>query len=53
MSVQEELVDSGHIWKGAWILEVMKTGAPGNTSALGRESSEPGGSDPESLLGPL
>lgn len=53
MSMQVELVDSGHIWKGAWILEVMKTGAPENTSVPGRESSEPGGSDPESLLGLL
>ena len=33
--------------------EVMKTGAPGNTSALGRESSEPGASDPDDVLGLL
>ena len=33
--------------------EVMKTGAPGNTIALGSESSEPGASDPDEVLGLL
>lgn len=53
MRMQIELVDSGRIWKGACILEVMKTGALGNTRMLGRESSEPGGGDPDGVLGLL
>lgn len=53
MRMQIELVDSVRIWKGACILEVMKTGAPGNTRVLGRESSEPGGGDPDGVLGLL
>lgn len=34
-------------------VEVMKTGAPGNTGMLGEESREPGGSSQDCILGLL